>query len=201
MPLLTSFGSTRGLGFGSKKVAIGTYDLITPSSITTSGTASINNGVISFSGASTTLNGIFSDNYDFYDIYIKSNYGVGSTSQYSLYYKLASNGTLASSTSANRRYIDYLGASTGYSANSSWLGESQGYGQYGAYIKVTVAKPFDATTKPTTIEKGVTDASSSYKWKEQLGQMVSSGTAYDGFHIYGGASLNGEIKVFGYGGY
>jgi len=206
MPLLTSFGSAKGLGFGALAAGdSGDLVLVQPASISYTGTSAAigTNGTIEFTGiTSLSINNCFTTDYENYLVRTELKYlAVNASSNATVYMRNA--GVDQTSASGYREWVYYSSGGRGaFRQNDAgttvmpYRGNTPKQVYYG-----TVWTP--KLTKPTFWKNRCASSFSSGALMEynDISGTNGSGTSVDGFTIKGiSTGITGRCSIYGYRG-
>lgn len=174
--------------------------LIKPTSIVSTGTgnsSSINtNGSVTFSACETlSLNGVFSADYDNYQIVVG---GTGSVTR-NIWLRFRASGTDATGSNYTRQYLYAASTTVGASRNT----ETFGYcGALGGTLKSgTVVSVYGPHLAQPTAWRNVCAVENSGVEIQDFAGTHSLSTSYDGFTLSfnngGGESITGRVAVYG----
>lgn len=203
MPLTTTFAgaSVRSFGFytplTSAKYA---YELVAPTSLTTTGTsASINtNGSVTFTAVSSlSLNGVFSAEYENYHLVLEADV---STTNVQINGRLRQGTTDSANTALynnQRTNVSGTNLTSAGSTNAGLFNFDLGDGATRNGLTITIYRPFIAEPTALHAQASMDDATIEYVL---TGCTHEGSTSFDGFTFStGSGNMTGTVAVYGFG--
>lgn len=175
----------------------GSLTLINPTSLTVNagGSASSSNGFVTFADADTlSLNGVFSDTYDNYRIFIRPR-NDSTTGEMRIRLRVSGTDSSTSIYRWGKSAVAYNGAAHSTSSNNAdtyWVFGTSSSSESNSYV-------LDVMTPFKTDRTVFTSAGGSSSEMAIVGGRHQANTSYTGLtFLVGSGTINGEVAVYGY---